>query len=50
MGGLTFSHEKRMKRIGQILLDIILVIPAMIAIAVILVASLFEKEADDPYE
>lgn len=39
-----------MKRIGQILLDIILVIPAMIAIAFILVASLFEKEADDPYE
>ena len=39
-----------MKRIGQILLDIILVIPAMIAMDVILVASLFEKEADDPYE
>ena len=39
-----------MKRIGQILLDIILVIPAMIAISVILVSSLFEKEADDPYE
>lgn len=39
-----------MRRIGQILLDIILVIPAIIAIAVILVINLFEKDADDPYE